>query len=58
MYNLIGHIESEILEVLQTKQSKDLNLHIYLEYKNGGVQVKFKENKKQQHHYDTRDRRI
>lgn len=59
MYNLIGHIESEILEVLQTKESKDLNLHIYLEYKNGGVQVRFRENnKQQQHHHDTKDRRI
>ena len=60
MYNLIGHIESEVLEVMQTKESKDLDLHIKLIYKNGGVQVVFRDDiKKQQHyHHDTRDRRI
>lgn len=59
MNNLIEHIESEILEVMQTKESKDLDLKVHMEYKNGSVQVKFKENKKQQHyHHNTKDRRI
>ena len=59
MYNLIGHIESEILEVMQTKESKDLDLHIKLIYKNGGVQVVFREGTKKQHYRpNTKDRRI
>lgn len=59
MNNLIEHIEGEILEVLQTKESKDLDLKVHMEYKNGSVQVKFEENKKQQHyHHNTKDRRI
>ena len=37
MYNLIGHIESEILEVQQTKESKDLDSHIKLIF--GGKQL-------------------
>lgn len=59
MHNLIGHIESEVLEVLQTKESKDLDLHIKLIYKNGGVQVVFRDGPKKQHyHHNTKDRRI
>ena len=59
MYNLIGHIESQILEVQQTKESKDLDLHIKLIYKNGGVQVVFREGTKKQHYRpNTKDRRI
>ena len=59
MYNLIGHIESEILEVLQTKESKDLDLHIKLIYKDNTVQVVFREGTKKQHYRpNTKDRRI
>lgn len=59
MYNLIGHIEGEILEVMQTKESKDLDLHIKLIYKDNGVQVVFREGTKKQHyHHNTKDRRI
>ena len=59
MNNLIEHIESEILEVMQTKESKDLDLKVHMEYKNGIVQVKFKQNKKQHdYHHIIKDRRI
>ena len=59
MNNLIEHIEGEILEVLQTKESKDLNLHIKLIYKDNAVQVVFTDDIKKSHYRpNTKDRRI
>ena len=59
MYNLIGHIESDVLEVMQSKESKDLDLHIKLIYKDNGVQVLFRDGTKKQHYRpNTKDRRI
>lgn len=59
MDNLIEHIESEVLEVLQTKESKDLDLHIKLIYKDNTVQVVFRDSRKKAHYRpNTKDRRI
>lgn len=35
MHELIGYIEGEILEVMQTEEGKDLDLHLRLAYENG-----------------------
>lgn len=58
MDNLIEHIESEILEVLQTKEAKDLDLRIRLVYDNGTVKVIFRKNEDKPYHINTKDRRI
>ena len=58
MDNLIEHIESEVLEVLQTKESKDLDLHIKLIYKDNTVQVVFRKKEDKRYYHNTKDRRI
>ena len=58
MYELIGYIENEILEVLQTKEAKDLDLRIRLVYDNGAVKVTFRQKEDKPYHINTKDRRI
>ena len=58
MYDLIGYIESEMMEVLQTKEAKDLDLHLRLVYENGTVKVTFRPKKDKTYHINTKDRRI
>lgn len=58
MYELIGYIENEILEVMQTKEPKDLDLQLRLVYDNGTVKVTFRPKKDKPYHINTKDRRI
>lgn len=58
MYELIGFVEGEMMEVLQTKEAKDLDLHLRLVYDNGTVKVTFRPKKDKPYHIDTKDRRI
>lgn len=58
MYELIGYIEGEILEVMQTEEGKDLDLHLRLTYENGTVKVTFREKEDKRYHHNTKDRRI
>lgn len=58
MYKLIGFVEGEMMEVLQTKEPKDLDLQLRLVYDNGTVKVTFRPKKDKLYHPDTKDRRI
>lgn len=58
MYELIGFVEGEMMEVLQTKEPKDLDLQLRLVYDNGTVKVTFRPKKDKTYHIDTKDRRI
>lgn len=58
MHELIGYIEGEILEVMQTEEGKDLDLHLRLTYENGTVRVIFREKEDKRYHHNTKDRRI
>lgn len=58
MYELIGYIEGEILEVMQTEEGKDLDLHLRLAYENGTVRVIFRQKEDKRYHHNTKDRRI
>ena len=58
MYELIGFVEGEMMEVLQTKEAKDLDLHLRLVYDNGTVKVTFRPKKDKTYHINTKDRRI
>lgn len=58
MYDLIGYIESEMMEVMQTKEPKDLDLHLRLVYENGTVRVIVRKKEDRRYHHNTKDRRI
>ena len=58
MHELIGYIENEILEVMQTEEGKDLDLYLRLAYENGTVRVIFRQKEDRRYHHNTKDRRI
>jgi hypothetical protein len=58
MHELIGYIEGEILEVMQTEEGKDLDLYLRLVYENGTVRVTFREKEDRRCRHNTKDRRI
>lgn len=58
MHELIGYIEGEILEVMQTEEGKDLDLHLRLVYENGTVRVIVRKKEDRRYHHNTKDRRI
>ena len=58
MHELIGYIENEILEVMQTEEGKDLDLHLRLAYENGTVRVIVRKKEDRRYHHNTKDRRI
>ena len=58
MHELIGYIENEILEVMQTEEPKDLDLHLRLVYENGTVRVIVRKKEDKRYHHNTKDRRI
>lgn len=58
MHELIGYIEGEILEVMQTEEGKDLDLHLRLAYENGTVRVIVRKKEDRRYHHNTKDRRI
>lgn len=58
MHELIGYIEGEILEVMQTEEGKDLDLKLRLVYENGTVRVIVRKKEDKRYHHNTKDRRI
>lgn len=58
MYELIGYIENEMMEVLQTEEGKDLDLKLRLVYENGTVRVTFRPKEDRRYYHNTKDRRI
>lgn len=58
MHELIGYIEGEILEVMQTEEGKDLDLHLRLVYENDTVRVIFRQKEDKRYYHNTKDRRI